>query len=260
MRKGIMECLPLELVTRIIHLTSEAVSYPDSTKPTKPRQAYLALVCKYWRCVIESRIFGTITTKSSELDAFAKIFGSQLRRASLHRLDISLDLPGCVDAAASRTTSRAIRALTRRHNSDAFTKILKDWFTTLASWPYNLVRDRTITLVISGPPHSRPLEKVQLLAPDTIPLVHRISSLDCADTTIRLASLPLVASRLPKLEKFSWDCFDMIEPLNSVRRLRDRYSMYEKLFRESDLIADLVIRVREALALAYQSSNTTSKS
>jgi hypothetical protein len=255
-----MEYLPLELVTRIIHLTSEADSDPDSTRPIKPRQAYLALVSKQWRDIIESRTFGIITLKSSGLDVFAKIYGSQSRRAFLHRLDISLDLPRCVDAAASRTTSRAVRASTRRYSSEAFTEVLKDWFTTLASWPYNPARDRTITLVISGPPHSRPLEEVQLLAPDTIPLVHRISSLDCADTTIRLASLPLVASPLPKLEKFSWDCFDMIEPLNSVRRLRDRYSMYEKLFRESDLIADLVIRVREALALAYQSSNTTSKS
>jgi hypothetical protein len=219
-----MEHLPLELVFRIIHLTLERDFDPDATRPTKPRQAWcLALVCKQWRDIVESRTFGTITLKSSDLDAFAEIYGSQLRRASLHTLNILLDIPGCVDAAAPRTTSRAMRATTRRHNSEAFTKILKDWFTTLGSWPYNPARDRTITLAISGPSHNRPLEKVQLPAPDTIPRVHRITSLNCSDTTIRLASLPLVASRLPKLEKFNWDYFDMIKPLNSVRRRRDRY-------------------------------------
>jgi hypothetical protein len=167
--------------------------------------------------------FGTITLKSSELDAFAEIYGSQLRRACLHKLTILLDLPSCVDAAASRTTSRVMRATARRHNSEAFTKILKDWFTTLESWSYNPARDRTIALAICGPSHNGPLEKVQLLAPGTIPQVHRITSLNCSDSTIRLVSLPLVASRLPKLEKFNWDYFDMIKPLNSVRRRRDRY-------------------------------------
>jgi hypothetical protein len=255
-----MEHLPLELISRIIHLTSEADSNPDLTRPTKSRQAYLALVSKQWRDIVESRTFGTITLKSSELDAFAEIYESRLRRASLYRLEISLDLPGCVDAAASRTTSRAIRASTRRHNSEAFTKILKNWFTTVESWPYNPARDRTITLAISGPPHSRPLEKVQLLAPNTIPRVNRVTSLDCSDTIIRLASLPLVASRLPNLEIFSWDYLDMIKPLNSVHRRRDRYSMYEKLLQELDLPANLFVRVRKALAIAYKSSYTTSKS
>jgi hypothetical protein len=180
-----MEHLPLELVFRIIHLTLERDFDPDATRPTKPRQAWcLALVCKQWRDIVESRTFGTITLKSSDLDAFAEIYGSQLRRASLHTLNILLDIPGCVDAAAPRTTSRAMRATTRRHNSEAFTKILKDWFTTLGSWPYNPARDRTITLAISGPSHNRPLEKVQLPAPDTIPRVHRITSLNCSDTTI----------------------------------------------------------------------------
>lgn len=91
---------------------------------------------------------------------------------------------------------------------------------------------------------------MQLLAPDTVSQVHRITTLNCLDTTIRLASLPLVASRLPKLEKTSWDYFDMIKPLNSVRRRRDRYGMYEKLLQELDLPANLFIRVRKALALA----------
>jgi hypothetical protein len=219
-----MEHLPLELVFRIIHLTLEGDFNLDATRPTRPRQAwYLALVGKQWRDIVESRTFGTITVKSSELDAFAHIYGSQLRRAFLHRLNILLDLPGCVDAAASRTTSRAMRATTRRQNSEAFAKILEDWFTTLESWPYNPARDRTIALAISGPSHNRSLEKVQLLAPDTIPRVHRIISLNCSDSTIKLVSLPLVASRLPKLEKFNWDYFDMIKPLNSVRRRRDRY-------------------------------------
>jgi hypothetical protein len=218
-----MEHLPLELVSRIIHFTSEADSDPDSTRPTKPRLAYLALVSKQWRDVIESRTFGSITLESSELDAFAKIYRGQLRRASLHRLNISLDLPGCVDGTPSRTTSKAMRASTRRHNSEAFTKIVKDWFTTLASWPYNPARDRGIFLAIYGPAHSRPLGKVKLLAPDIIPQVHRITSLDCSDTIMRLASLPLLASRLPELGKFSWDYFDMIKPLNSVRRRRGRY-------------------------------------
>jgi hypothetical protein len=255
-----MEHLPFELISRIIHLTSEADSDQDLTRPTKSRQAYLTLVSKQWRDIIESRTFGTITLKSSELNVFAKIYGSQLRRAVLQRLDLSLDLPGCIDAAASRTTSRAKRASMRRHNSKAFTKILKDWFTTLESWPYNPARDRTITLAISGPPYSGPLEKVQLLAPDTVPRVHRVISLDCSDTIIRLASLPLVASRLPNLRKFSWDHFDMIKPLNSVHRRRDRYSMYGKLLQELNFPANLLIRVRKALALAFQSSNTTSKS
>jgi hypothetical protein len=255
-----MEHLPLELVSRIIHFTSEADSDPDLTRPTKSRQAYLALVSKQWRDIIECRTFGTITLKSSELDAFAEIYGSRLRRASLYRLNISLDLPGCIDAATSRTTSRAIRASTRRRNSEAFTKILKDCFTTLESWPYNPTRDRTITLAISGPLHRRPLEKVQVLAPNTIPRVHRVTSLDCSDTIIRLASLPLVASRLPKLETFSWDHCDMIKPLNSVHRRRDRYSMYKKLLQELDLTADLFVRVRQALGLAFQSCYTTSKS
>jgi hypothetical protein len=130
-----MEHLPLELVYRIIHIISEADSDPDSTRQTKPKQAYLALVSKQWRDIIESRTFGTVTLKSSELGTFAEIYGGQLRRASLQRLNISLDLPECVDATASRTTSRAMRASTTRHNSEAFTKILKDWFTTLGSWP-----------------------------------------------------------------------------------------------------------------------------
>ena len=72
-RKTTMEHLPLELVSRIIHFASEADSDPDSTRPTKPRLAYLALVSKQWRDVIESRTFGSITLESSELDAFAKI-------------------------------------------------------------------------------------------------------------------------------------------------------------------------------------------
>ncbi|CAD0016214.1 unnamed protein product, partial [Aureobasidium pullulans] len=231
--------LPLELVSRIIDFTSEAD--PDSTRPTKPKQAYLALVSKQWRDIIESRTFGTITVESSELEVFAKIYGGRRgtqRRAFLHKLNISLDLPGCVDAAASRTTSRAMRGLTRQRNSEAFTKVVRDWFTTLESWPYNPARDRTINLAIFGPSHSRPLEKVQLLAPDTIPRVHRITSLDCSDTTIRLASLPLVASRLPKLEKFYWDYFDMIKPLNSVRRRRDRYEFAKHL----RLLADFPIQ------------------
>lgn len=109
-----------------------------------------------------------------------------------------------------------MRALTRERNSEAFTKIVRDWFTTLGSWPYNPACDRTINLAIFGPSHSRPLEKLQLLAPNTIPQVHRITSLDCSEITMRLASLLLVASRLPKLEKFY----------------------------------DLLIRVRKALALA----------
>jgi hypothetical protein len=96
-----MEHLPLELVFRIIHLTLEGDFNLDATRPTRPRQAwYLALVGKQWRDIVESRTFGTITVKSSELDAFAHIYGSQLRRAFLHRLNILLDLPGCLDAAA----------------------------------------------------------------------------------------------------------------------------------------------------------------
>jgi hypothetical protein len=121
-----MEHLPLELVFRIIHLTLEGDFNLDATRPTRPRQAwYLALVGKQWRDIVESRTFGTITVKSSELDAFAHIYGSQLRRAFLHRLNILLDLPGCLDAAASRTTPRAMRATTRRQNSEAFTRFLR---------------------------------------------------------------------------------------------------------------------------------------
>ena len=220
-----MKHLPLELITRIIDYISETDPDSDSSRSTKPRQAYLALVCKQWRDTIENRTFRTITLESSELEAFTKVYGKQERRTSLHRLNISLDLPGCVDAAASRTISRAIRASTRQRNNKAFTKILRDWFATLESWPYNPARDRAITLAIYGPAQSRPLEKVQLLDPDTVPRVHRITSLSCSDTTMRLASLPLVASRLPKLEKFRWEYFDMIKPLNSVRRRRDRYGM-----------------------------------
>jgi hypothetical protein len=96
-----------------------------------------------------------------------------------------------------------MRALKRRHNNEDFTKILEDWFTTLELWPYNPTRDRTITLAIFGPPYRRAIEKVQLLAPDTIPRAHRITSLDCSDTTTRLAILPLFASRQPKLKRFS---------------------------------------------------------
>lgn len=101
---------------------------------------------------------------------------------------------------------------------------------------------------------------MQLLDPDTVPRVHRVTSLDCSDTIIRLVSLPLVDSRLPNLEKFNWDYLDMIKPLNSVRRRRDRYSMYEKLLQELDPPADVLARVRKTLTLASQSSNTTSKS
>jgi hypothetical protein len=69
-----MEDLPLELVSRIIHFISEADSDSDWTRLTKPRQAYLALVSKQWRDIVESRTFATITLKSSELDVFTKIY------------------------------------------------------------------------------------------------------------------------------------------------------------------------------------------
>jgi hypothetical protein len=66
MRKATMEHLPLELVSRIIRLTSEADSDPNATKPSKPRQAWsLALVAKQRRDFIESRTFDTIAVKSS---------------------------------------------------------------------------------------------------------------------------------------------------------------------------------------------------
>jgi hypothetical protein len=222
-----MESLPLELVSRIIDFTS----YIDpESRPVKPRQAYLALVCQQWRDIIEPRTFGNITLKSTELETFANIYGGQLgtqRRAYLHRLVLMLDLPECV-GVASRKGSRTDRASRRQRNNEVFTKALRDCFTTLNSWSYSPGRDQAIDFVLDGPDRVSPSGRIVLLASDSISQVQRITRLACPDTVIRLGSLPLITSRLPKLQEFSWDLFESEEPLNSVRRRRDRYGMWSK--------------------------------
>jgi hypothetical protein len=224
-----MENLPLELVCSIIDFTSFVD--PEATQSVKPRQAYLALVCQQWRDIIEPRTFGEIELKSTELETFANIYGGQLgtqRRAYLHQLVLVLDLPERV-GRAPRTDSRTRRASRKQRNNEAFTQALRDLFTTLDSWSYDPVCDRTIELALRRP-NRRPdqmgvFENIALLAPDTISKVQRITKLECPDDMIKLGSLPLIASRLPKLQKFSCDLFESEEPLKSVRRRRDRYGM-----------------------------------
>lgn len=223
---AVMENLPLELLSRIIDFTSD--TDPDVTRPVRPRQTYLALVSQLWRFIIEPRTFGKITLGSTELETFANIYGGRLgtqRRPHLHKLVLVLDLPECV-GAASRAGSRTQRASRRQCNNEAFTRALRDCFTTLHSWSYDPVRDRAISLMLDGPSHVSASERVVLLTSDSIPHVQRITGLACPDTMIRLGSLPLIASRLPKLQEFSWDSFESEEPFNSVRRRRDRYDMW----------------------------------
>jgi hypothetical protein len=223
---AVMENLPLELVSRIVDFTSDID--PEATRSFKPRQAYLALVSQQWRDIIEPRTFGQINLKSTELETFANIYGGRLgtqRRAYLHKLKLVLDLPGCV-GAVSRTGSRTRRASRRQRNNETFTKALRDCFTTLKSWSYDPVRDRAISFELDGPNHVSASERVVLLTSDSIPQVQRIIGLAGPDTMIRLGSLPLIASRLPKLQTFSWDLFESEEPFNSVRRRRDRYGMW----------------------------------
>jgi hypothetical protein len=222
-----MENLPLELICRIIDFTSDID--PEARTPVEPRQAYLALVCQQWRDIIEPRTFGKIELKSTELETFANTYGGQLgtqRRAYLHQLVIVLDLPERVLAAASRTDSRTQRASRKQRNNEAFTKALRDLFTTLNSWSYVPVRDRPIELTLRRPSIVGLFEKIALLAPDKIPQVQRITKLKCPDNIIRLGSLPLIASRLPKLQGFGFDLFESEEPLKLVRRRRDRYGMW----------------------------------
>jgi hypothetical protein len=226
MRDSIMENLPLELVSRIIDFTSDPD--PEATRPVKPRQAHLALVCQQWRDIVEQRTFGEIELKSTELETFANIYGGQLgaqRRAYLHQLVLVLDLPERA-GRAPRTDSRTRRASRKQRNSEAFTEALRDLFTTLNSWSYDPVRDRTIELTLRRPNVVGLFENIVLLAPDTLPQVQRITKLKCPNTMIKLGSLPLIASRLPKLQEFSWDLFESEEPLKSVRRRRDRYGMW----------------------------------
>ena len=227
-----MEDLSLELVSSIIDFTSDLE--PEATRHVKPRQAYLTLVCKQWRDLVEHRTFGTINIKSTEIETFADVYGGQLgirRRAYLH--DLVLDLSSCVEApsqtdSGTRRASRRQRSLGRQRNNEEFTGALRDLFTTLNSWSDGALRERTLSLTLSSPSRTSPFGKIRLLTPDTIPQVQRITRLACPDTIIRLGSLPLIAFRLPNLQEFNWDSFESDEPLNAVRRLRDRYGMWWK--------------------------------
>jgi hypothetical protein len=83
------------------------------------------------------------------------------------------------------------------------------------------MKDRPITLDIY---HKEPLpEDVRLLAPDMIPKVERIASFRSDDQMVRIGSLPLIASRLPRLQTCHWEYYNGNKLLNSIRVRRDRY-------------------------------------
>lgn len=218
-----MDSLPPELIDRIASFVSLLES--DQERSTKPRHAVLALISKQWRGVIENRTFSSVEIKSTELQTFADVYGGRIgieRRACLHELTLTFMPPEHIDAA-SRTCSRDVRSAKRRRNNEAFTAAIRTLFATLSSWSYDQAYDRAIAFEILDPPNVHPRRKVELLAPETIPLVQRITGFRNADNMINIGSLPLIVSRLPALQEFNWETFEHNEPLNSVRIRRNRY-------------------------------------
>ncbi|KAG9672751.1 hypothetical protein KCU99_g4970, partial [Aureobasidium melanogenum] len=127
-----------------------------------------------------------------------------------------------------RTRSKAERAAEKQHNNERFSAAVRNVFTILASWPYDAMKDRPITLDIY---HKESLpEDVRLLAPDTIPKVERIASFRSDDQMVRIGSLPLIASRLPRLQTCHWEYYNGNKLLNSIRVRRDRYEFARHLF------------------------------
>lgn len=244
-----MESLSSELLTRIVAYL--AVKQKQLTP--------YATISQAWQRAVEQHTFSHLSFSSDELDRFGSAVvesPSTHRRTAVRRVDFGVRLPDYDDDACGRFERRADRQI----NDEAFSKALARLFTLLAiieagdgSRPVDL---RLLQFYSSMDYNRRDNERLradkmakasgerhdlfelryrdshlQLLQPESLPLLHNVTSLTINGNTARKLA-PAVAlelmSRLPNLASTNCSFSDM-ERIRPDRRNQLRSDVSKQL-------------------------------
>ncbi|KAG9952897.1 hypothetical protein KCU85_g1568, partial [Aureobasidium melanogenum] len=242
----LMDSLPPELLARIISLV--VVKQKRLTK--------YATISRAWQHVIEERTFSHLSFSNDDLDKLKSVvFESPYthRRTALRRVDYSINLADYDNNACGRFERQADRHI----NDKAFSKAMADLFATLAiidagdgSRPVrlNLIQfssamdtNRRDKDKLRADEMARSIGKrhdllelryrdsyLQLLDPESLPLLHNVTSLTIDGDTARKLAPAVIAgliSRLPNLDTTDCTFWDMERRRPDQRRqLRSKFS------------------------------------
>jgi len=233
-----------ELVSLILSFLDREGDQPSPgasphSRPALKLWPQYATISKDWQYAVERETFSTISLKSSELQAFSRIFAPANRKAALTLVYYKIVLPTYDDLACSRFENTRDKMA----NDEAFSEAIHGLFALLKTWPENVpcAQRKTFKISISDvySPYDRPYRDPDLLAKhtheydfgkrkdlweyrynrsiiklkrwDELPTLFCVTEFGASVYSRRLVepqSISRIASKFPSLRKINWSLSD----------------------------------------------------